>query len=34
MQCELYVKTDQLLPAEPQHLRPFLTQSKPTSFNQ
>lgn len=34
LQAELYLKTDQLLPAEPQHLRPFLTQTKPTAFNQ
>jgi hypothetical protein len=34
LEVDLYTKTDQLLPIEPQHLRTFLTQSKPTSFNQ
>jgi hypothetical protein len=34
LQVELYVKTDQLLPLDPQHLRAFLTQIKPTAFNQ
>ena len=34
LQVDLYTKTDQLVPVEPQHLRTFLTQSKPTCFNQ
>jgi hypothetical protein len=34
LQTELYVKTDQLLPIDPAHIRAFLTQTKPTSFNQ
>jgi hypothetical protein len=34
LQVDLYTKTDQLLPVEPQHLRTFLSQTKPTSFNQ
>jgi hypothetical protein len=34
LQIELYTKTDQLLPIEPQHLRTFLSQIKPTLFNQ
>lgn len=34
LQVDFYTKTDQLLPVEPQHLRTFLTQTKPTIFNQ
>ena len=34
LQTELYIKTDQLLPLEPQHIRSFLQQTKPTSLNQ
>lgn len=34
LQVDLYAKTDQLLPADPAHLRAFLPQSKPTCFNQ
>lgn len=34
LQTELYVKTDCLLPLEPQHFRGFLTQIKPTNLNQ
>jgi ABC-type Zn uptake system ZnuABC Zn-binding protein ZnuA len=34
LQVDFYTKTDQLVPLEPQHLRTFLTQSKPTAFNQ
>jgi hypothetical protein len=34
LQTDFYTKTDQLMPLEPQHLRTFLTQCKPTSFNQ
>lgn len=34
LQTELYLKTDQLIPVDPQHLRSFLTQTKPTNLNQ
>ena len=34
LQTDLYVRTDQLLPIDPQHLRTYLNQTKPTSFNQ
>lgn len=34
LQTEFYLKTDQLLPIDPQHIRAFLTQTKPTNFNQ
>lgn len=34
LQTDLYVRTDQILPIDPQHLRTYLNQTKPTSFNQ
>lgn len=34
LQTELYVKTDQLVPLEPQSLRSFLAQIKPTNLDQ
>ena len=34
LQVDLYVKTDQLLPADPQSLRSFIQQIKPTNLNQ
>lgn len=34
LQVELYLKTDQLLPSDPQNLRSFLQQIKPTNLNQ
>ena len=34
LQVDFYTKTDQLIPIEPQHLRTFLNQTKPTNYNQ
>lgn len=34
LQTELYTKTDQLLPLEPQSLRAYIQQIKPTNLNQ
>jgi hypothetical protein len=34
LQVELYAKTDQVVPAEPQNFKQFLTQIKPTNLNQ
>lgn len=34
LQIELYLKTDSLIPLEPQHIRSFITQIKPTNLNQ
>lgn len=34
LQTDLYQKTDQVIPTEPNHLRPFLPQIKPTNLNQ
>lgn len=34
LQVELYLKADQLLPNDPQNLRSFLQQIKPTNLNQ
>lgn len=34
LQVDFYNKTDQLIPLEPQHLRTFLNQTKPTNYNQ
>ncbi len=34
LQVELYTKTDQVIPSEPQNVRLFLTQIKPTNLNQ
>ena len=34
LQVDLYIKTDQLIPIDPQHLRSFLQQIKPTNLKQ